>query len=402
MVCHFIRQSGLLFCALLLTLLLTLIAAAAAQAAPFIPRDGNQVLERLPQRNDPLQRELRALRKAVAADPRNLPLAAQLAHRYIEAGRKEGDPRYLGYAQAVLTPWWNQPQPPVEVQLLRATLLQSTHHFDAALVDLHAVLQADHSNAQAWLTQATILQVQGKFDLAKASCARLYALAPELITVTCIANLASLTGQADKGYALLQSTLDRNPGAAASIRNWARTLLAEIAERRGNLAAAEQAFREMNRNGDADAYLLGAYADFLLDQQRPREVLPLLKNHLRVDALLLRYAEALKQIDSPDAAAHIALLSERFKAARLRGDTVHQREQARFELHLLNDPKSALHTARRNWEAQKEPADVRILLAAAIAAHDRQTVHEAHAWLAKTGLQDRKLTSMLQQAGVQP
>ena len=63
-------------------------------------------------------------------------------------------------------------------------------------------------------------------------------------------------------------------------------------------------------------------------------------------------------------------LRDRFEASRLRGDRVHLREEARFTLHLLNDPKAALKLAQENWQVQKEPADVRILLEAALAAHD--------------------------------
>ena len=82
---------------------------------------------------------------------------------YIERSREEGDPRYLGYAEAVLAPWWKLSKPPVDILVLRATLLQSTHQFDKALADIDAVLKLDSANGQAWITRATILQVQGKY-----------------------------------------------------------------------------------------------------------------------------------------------------------------------------------------------------------------------------------------------
>jgi hypothetical protein len=43
-----------------------------------------------------------------------------------------------------------------------------------------------------------------------------------------------------------------------------------------------------------DNYVFGAYADFLLDQNQPREVTALLRDKTRADPLLLRYALALK------------------------------------------------------------------------------------------------------------
>ncbi|MFO1285686.1 MAG: hypothetical protein U1F25_10695 [Rubrivivax sp.] len=52
--------------------------------------------------------------------------------------------------------------------------------------------------------------------------------------------------------------------------------LAETEARRGNAAAAEAAYREALTIDGRDFYLLAAYADFLLDQDRAADVLHLL------------------------------------------------------------------------------------------------------------------------------
>jgi len=168
-------------------------------------------------------------------------------------------------------------------------------------------------------------------------------------------------------------------------------LLAEIAERQGNLPEAEQHYRRALSLDPSDPYLLGAYADFLLDRRRTSEVVVLLQKNTRVDGLLLRYALALKHQGSAEAARHIDDLQSRFAAAVLRGDTVHRREQARFELHLRGDPAAALELARKNWEVQKEPADARVLLEAAIAGKAKAEAKPVLAWLKQTGLKDRTL-----------
>ncbi len=373
--------------------------AVPAQAMPHIPADGAQVIERLPARNDPLQRELRRLRAALAASPGDPQLAADLARRYIAAARTDGDPRYLGYAQAVLAPWRDRPQAPLQLRVLRATILQSMHQFPAALAELDAVLRVDRNHAQAWLTRATILQVQGDYPQAKSSCAKLYALAPELVSVACIAGVAALNGQAAQGYALLRAVLGRNADADPEIKGWAWTLLAEMAARRGSDSAAEEHFRQALAANGADAYLLGAYADFLLDRNRPREVLALLAERTRNDALLLRYAIALKRLDAPGAGEQIEILRSRFAAAMLREDPLHRREQARFELQLLNHPETALRLAQQNWQVQKEPADARVFLEAAAAAGDRSAARPVLDWLRQTGLQDRALAPLLARLG---
>src|SRR5450830_1508158 len=134
-----------------------------ALAAPYTPKDGSTVIEQLPRRADATQSELRGLRQQLNATPQDLTLAASLAQRYITLARSETDPRYLGYAQAALQPWWQQAAPPADIRLLRATLLQSTHQFAPALADLRGVLAADPLNPQAWLTQATVQTVQGDY-----------------------------------------------------------------------------------------------------------------------------------------------------------------------------------------------------------------------------------------------
>ncbi len=64
---------------------------ALAHAAPYRPTSDQQVLEKLPARVDSAQqRELRALREALAADPRNLDKALALAQRYYQRSRRRG------------------------------------------------------------------------------------------------------------------------------------------------------------------------------------------------------------------------------------------------------------------------------------------------------------------------
>ncbi|MFZ6871704.1 hypothetical protein ACO0LF_06480 [Undibacterium sp. Di27W] len=366
----------------------------AVQAAPFIPTNGKQVLEQLPARTDPLQREFALLRKRLAEKPDDPAIASELAMAYIHASRNDGDPRYLGYAQAVLKPWWSLTNPPVSVLVLRATILQSTHQFPQALLDLNSVLKQDRDNAQAWLTRATVLQVQGEFAQARASCMRLYPLAPELITLTCLHNIGSLNGDAASSYAALSSAYTKYADSDAGTKIWGSTLLAEMAARLGNSKAAENWYQQALTLASPDSYLLGSYADFLLDQQRPGEVITLLKSKTRNDALLLRYALALQAQKSAAAASQIMLLDQRFEAAMLRGDTVHQREQARYELQLKNRPAIALKLAQLNWAIQKETADLRILLEAA-AAQDPQAAIPALAWLQQNKLEDKTLQAVI-------
>ena len=374
-------------------LLLAALLTSGAAAAPYIPSSGAQVLERLPGRLDPVQRELGRLRTELAANPSDLARATALAQRYIEQARRDGDPRYLGYAQAALKPWWTLPrrQAPADVLVLRATLAQSTHAFAEALADLDEAVRRDPDHAQAWLTRATILQVTGEYAAARASCARLFGRGPDLVVQTCLASVGSLNGQAQASYERLERTLSARPDTPAPLHAWTATLLAEMAERLGLYAAAEEHFRAALAADPQDAYLLAAYADFLLDRGRAREVVAMLASRTQADALLLRHALALSALGSPEAARQVAALGARFEAARRRGDTVHRREEARYALSLTRDVREAVRLAKLNWTVQKEPADLRILAGAASASGDGEAARLVRDWLRHSRLEDRSL-----------
>ena len=169
-----------------------------------------------------------------------------------------------------------------------------------------------------------------------------------------------------------------------------------MAARAGRIQTAENHFQEALRFNIADSYLLGAYSDFLLDQDRAGEVISLLKDKIRADGLLLRLALAEQQLHSPNLPSHMAALRARFDASRLRGDTVHRREEARFTLVLLKNPQQALKLAQENWMVQREPWDARIVLEAAIAAHRYDEARAVLVWLAENHLEDVQIARHVQ------
>jgi Tfp pilus assembly protein PilF len=372
-----------------LSLLLGIVAlTSAAGAAPYRPTDDAEVLERLPTAGDASLRQLRRLHADLAQQPQNLRLALRVAAADIDVARTRSDPRYNGYAEAALGPWLAAPNPPPAVLVLRATLRQSRHDFAAALSDLDAVLAADPRNAQARLTRAVILQVEGDYTEALGSCLSLALLAETLVTETCAQSVRSLNGNAKAARERLEAALDRaSPAANAQVRLWALTVLGEIDARLGDGEKAERSFRAALSLG-RDSYLLGAYADFLLDAGRPEEVVTLLREDALVDPLLLRLALAEQRLGMPALQSHVADLSERFAANRRRGDTSHRREEARFALHLLKDPAQALRLAEANWAQQREPWDARILLEAALAAETPRAARPVLDWLARVHLED--------------
>jgi tetratricopeptide (TPR) repeat protein len=387
---------------IIVTAALLMAEAGTAAAAPYVPADDAQVLERLPTASNQNLRELSRLNAELGRSPTDLALAIRVATQDIEAARAESDPRYNGYAEAALRPWLTQPNPPNSVILLRATLRQAVHDFDEALQDLNQVISAEPRNYQARLTRAIILQVRGEYPEALKGCRSLVLFGRNLVTATCIASVNSLKGEAKTSRDILIGALEnsRPDDESPQVRLWALTILAEIEARIGDNAAAEQHFRQAMALGLRDGYLLGAYADFLLDAGRPQEVLTLLKDELRIDPLLLRFALAEKMTGASAVSSHIADLDERFKMSRLRGDVAHRREEARFALHLSNRASDALQLAEANWTVQREPWDARLLLETALAAGTPASARPVLDWLTTSQLEDdqiQKLASRLKQ-----
>ncbi len=366
-----------------------------ANAEPFVPRSDDQVVERLPLRaSDAAARELAALRAQWRREPDNADAATALAMAYIDQAGADGDPRYVGYAQSTLQRWWTLPEPPAAVRTVRAIVLQYDHHFDQALADLAAAVQANPDDALAWSWSTAIHLVRGNLDAARLSCRSLAELTPDLVGAACRAQIDALSGRAAPAAASLRAALRADDGSDAALRLWALTRLAETEERAGHATAAESAYREALALQRPDVYLRAAYADFLLDQGRAAEVLALLADQQRADVLLLRLAIAAKLTGDARRAAFARELGARFDAARARGDTSHEKEESRFALAVQGQAERALQLALANYGKQKEVAAARIVLEAALATRQPAAAEPVLQWMAASGVESPALQAL--------
>lgn len=380
----------------ILVALVVALAGAATSAASFVPANDSVVLETLPERTDRTLVTLKRLRADALRVPNDPAAAAAFAKPAIEATRTTGDPRYQGQALSVLSPWWNLQDPPPAVLILRATIKQSLHDFEGAIDDLDRLLARLPRDAQGHLTRATVRTVRGRYTEALQDCDALYGMAPPLLVTACRADVAGRTGRAKEAQKLVTDALavDR---ADAGARAWATTIVAEIAARRGDAQNAERYFLASLAVSPADPYTLGAYADFLLDAGRPRDVVALLAARTRLDPLLLRLVLALRALPDRDAyEQRRAELAARMEATRRRGDIVHRREEARYVLQIERDIPSAVKLARLNWDRQREPADLRILAETARAAGDESALRIVADWVATTRLEDVRIQALLE------
>lgn len=366
-------------------------------AKPYIPTHDNEIIERLPKTvfSTSVNEQFKTLKTRIKNYPDDWDAVSQLAGRYIELAQVNADPRYMGYAQAILSPWWQKPQPPLQALIMRATIRQNSHDFTGAIEDLDNVLNFHPDHTQANLIKATIATVQGDYQDAVEHCRRLLRRSGMALALACQSTPASLSGDAETQYRILHQVLSVAGSMSEKQAIWAWISLAEIAWRLGKFDQAEQHFKTALQMGNPDHYLLRVYADFLLHQQRPSKVIKLLKSKTQIDSLLLRLALAEKMLESDHLNDHIAMLQQRFQANRKRESTLHKGDEARFKLHLLNQPVAALQLARQNWQVQKESADTYILLQSAIAAGDQSTVTKVTHWLQQKGTQDVLIDQMI-------
>jgi len=369
--------------AALLACIAGLAGCNTTHAAPYEPRSDDTVLETLPA----------GARRVRSVAPDDLAGAAAQAASYIEMARTSGDPRYLGYAQAALGPWWQAQRPPTLAALLRAQIRQHNHAFPAALEDLAFVLASEPRNAQARLMRSAIHQVQGDYAAAETDCRSITLLAPPLTTADCLSRIASHRGQARATYERLKALRDRSNDADPRQLHEIDLTLADIAARLGDAAAARSHYANALRS--IDAFTLATFADFLLDERRFDDVLDLAQRYPAYQDLSLRAALAARAANSPDSRALQDRVRAQYAAYRQRGDFVPTRDYARYLLEIESDAPAALQAALSNWRTQREPGDARIVLRAALAANEPQAATDVVAFIERNALEDPLLADCI-------
>jgi tetratricopeptide (TPR) repeat protein len=266
-----------------------------------------------------------------------------------------------------------------------------------ALAELDRALTVDPANAQAWLTRATVLRVLGRYEEALTACEQLGAAADPAITRLCVESIRSLSGHLQSAYAAVMALPPQSlpPEAQA----WRYSELGEMAARLGDDAAAERWLRAGLALAPDDFYLRAACADALLRQGRAAQTLELLHGYESMEPLLLRIAIAHRlQGDGQGGGEAAELLGNAFAVEQQRGEAVHRREQARFLLDVRQQPSQALAVAQENWQVQREPDDVLILLRAARAAGQAQAGEPARRFLQQQRTEDARV-DLLARAG---
>jgi len=348
--------------------------------------------------DDAAATELTRLQDLYENNPDDEASAVAYARKAAQLGRRLGDTRLLAKAAQAMSPWPENDEAPTDVLIVRANIKQIDHRFDEALTDLAAVLKREPDHPQALLSRAFIYATTGKSKRGEKDCARLAPTISVAIRETCKARVASLTGKLETSYRRMEAVLAITPSSRPQERAYALGVAAEIAERSGADKNAEKYLTELFERDPKSVYRRAAYADFLLTQNKPQAAVKVIGSAPRTEALQLLQALSDKAIGASAPSPAAAAMRARMAADAINQDFSHAREYARFALDYAGDAEAALHYARENWRVQKEPVDARILARAAHAQNDRKTINALKRWQARTGLEDQKLSAILDSA----
>ena len=369
-----------------LVLVLVLAAAFSAAAAPLIaPGADSVVVELLPAITRVRPRPITAA--SPAGDPATV---ATRARQAIALARQTGDTRYWGRAQALLAPWWDKPDAPVELAVLQATVQQGLHAFDAARKVLVAALARDPGHAQGWLNLAALERLSARYVESLQACDAVARAQQLLYARACQLETRSLQGDTRAATQGLRELVVA--ATQAGQRSWLLSLLAEHLERSGDDRGAARAYQDSLQQ-EADLYTAIAYSDLLLRTGQPALALQVLAGLPDTDAVLLRRAAAWRRGGDTQWVATRALLRERVAELTRRGDdtSLHGRELALAALWLDDDAAGALVLARANLQLQREPVDWWVAVASARAANHSEALAQIETAFRAAGLHDVRL-----------
>lgn len=368
-------------------------------AAPYIPENELQVLVTIPGQNSAIHQ----LRQKLKHNPNNYSLLNQIILSYFQLSKQTGDQRYYSYAESLINHHLdNKTTIPtrhyVDLKRHQATILQHRHEFKAALSILNSIIQQHPQQYSFYFLRSTIYQVIGEYTLAKKDCQRLIGRYNMLLTTACLSQMVGLTGQIDAAFSLLHKTYLKDQHANTDAKLYVLSILAEMAQRKGDNEAAKQFYQDGLAITPGDQYLLTSYSAFLLDNHQNEQVSKLLGTTPFTDILLLnKLIAAVRLNHQSDIQRLNQLFQNKIKETKLRGDTPHINVLARYELEYNHNYSKASNLALQNWRQNKEPDDLKLMLQAAIQANDITTFNEAVTWIEKNHMEDSRFKKMIQQ-----
>lgn len=353
---------------------LTLLVLVLVAVLPSRPRTGPRV---------PAPDEVLTTASPRLAGPQDEVGAIARARSLLDEERRSGDPRLVGRASAVLGPWLTGAGTQPDTALLAAEA--AFRAGDLALAREHLGLARTRGAAPGLLglLTARVLATEGELQPAAEACAQV----PQGIEQrACLAWLDGLRGDPAGGLARL---------GEADERAWALEVKGLLLSWIGK---DQEALRAWQRALELDDTALGsrlALGRTLLDLGRADEAVALLEPQRAHDEALLLLVEALAAAGRPEAAQAREELLARVEGLEGRVGAA-GRVAAAVAVRFGSDPARALRLARAQFERQRLPEDLVVLLEAAARVRDVEAAREARAWVARSGFRSPRVSHLLE------
>ena len=363
-----------------------------AYSKPYIP-GANDILIKL--KDNSYLKTIKKEQKKLDNDRDNFTLLDKVLTRYLNIGRKNSDPRYFGYAEALIQPYLKDENTNESILIHWADILQHRHAFKEAIGVLNNIVSKKTENSKPYLMRAISYQGLGQYQKALESCTSLILRSSNLLTITCVANVKSYMGELLGSYELLVSEIDKTLHSDNEEMRWALTVAGDMAQRLGYERQSTIYYEKALRLKDDDYYLLASYSDLLLYQKKYEKVTELLGRYMFVDNLFVRLLYAEKALGKVSSVGHKESILTRYNASEYAYDNVHLRDQAYLFYRVEDKPEKALDIASRNWAVQKEIADTRLLLELSIVNKQYELAEKVIEWVKLNEMQDIRINNLV-------
>ena len=292
-------------------------------ATVYVPTNADEVILSIKQTKE--SKHIGALVKELESDKENLALVDELLSLYITTAKTKSDPRYMGYAQALLKPYLKTNESSYMLQMHNIDILQYNHHFDEALSKLKKLTDKNSREAKPYLITASIYQAQEKYAKALSACKQLIFRSSHLLSTTCITTMNSKLGKLESSYTLLDATYEKSSSQEVNEKLWALGSLADMSLRLQKTEQSKAYLLEALALNSEDYFIRKKLADIYLNEKKFEQVVDILEKYSYVDSLLIRLSIAKKSLGS-DVRLELSILQEHLKETRLRKESAHKED----------------------------------------------------------------------------
>jgi len=343
---------------ILLTLFVNCFVLNVAFSQPFVPAADDEVVEVLPVYQ--IFRGTKKVIKQEAPNPKSVTESLEVAFQYIEIARKYNEPRYYGLAESVISPWWGD-ESDLDVQLIKAIILQFNHQFIEAKQVLDKVLVKKPSYQQAILSRSSINLVLGKYNEVESDCKKIDVIQQSLISLACFAQISIVQNDKYKMKTLskkIDSILFLQNNYNDEEKQWVLHILSDLKYFDNDKKSSREALKNAL---EIDEYSLDSrlkFADYFLYQGEFQMAFDLLSDFQNHVSALIRLVYASSHFSSKIHNQLLVKLNLQVDELKRRDIKMHLREFAFISLYIDKDYELGLKYASENWLLQKEIVDV--------------------------------------------